>query len=56
MFAMLNDYGIIRGKKQMDSDKQKSFPFFRLNIELSGNFPLVNIIRKKIKQNRIQLE
>jgi hypothetical protein len=56
MFAMLADYDIMRGKEQMDSDKRKSFPLFRLNIELNGKFPLSDTVRKKIKQKRIQLE
>ena len=36
VFAMVIDYSMIRGKEQMESDKWKMFPFFRLNIAISG--------------------
>lgn len=56
VFAILTDYGMMRGKERAEGNKRKSFPLFRLNIEIIGKFPLIDTVRKKIKQKRIQLE
>ena len=47
VFAMVIDYSMIRGKEQGKSDKRKRFPFFRLNIGISGKFPLIDTVRKE---------
>ena len=37
-FAMVIDYSMIRGEEQAKRDKWKRFPFFRLNIAISGKY------------------